>query len=166
MALEGYNIAYSVVDELIPEDDILGEDELEHYGMSRRSGRYPWGSGENPYQRTGYFRRGLSEMRSQGMSDKEIMQAMGMSSTEFRQMNSLAKDAKRAEYIAEIQRLKDQGLSNVEIGKRMDPPIGESQVRNLLTANASERASMSPMLLKSRWRQRSILMSAMLRSVN
>ena len=23
---------------------------LEHYGMPRRSGRYPWGSGEDPYQ--------------------------------------------------------------------------------------------------------------------
>lgn len=143
MALEGYDIACLAVDELDLEDDILAEDELEHYGMPRRSGRYPWGSGENPYQRTGYFRRGLSEMRSQGMTDKEIMQAMGMSSTEFRQMNSLAKNAKRAEDISEILRLKDQGLSNVEIGKRMNPPIGESQVRNLLTANSSERASMT-----------------------
>lgn len=143
MALEGYDIACLAVDELDIEDDILAEDELEHYGMPRRSGRYPWGSGENPYQRTGYFRRGLSEMRSQGMTDKEIMQAMGMSSTEFRQMNSLAKNAKRAEDISEILRLKDQGLSNVEIGKRMNPPIGESQVRNLLTANSSERASMT-----------------------
>ena len=143
MALEGYDIACLTDDELDLEDDILAEDELEHYGMPRRSGRYPWGSGENPYQRTGYFRRGLSEMRSQGMTDKEIMQAMGMSSTEFRQMNSLAKNAKRAEDISEILRLKDQGLSNVEIGKRMNPPIGESQVRNLLTANASERASMT-----------------------
>lgn len=143
MALEGYDIACLTVDELDLENDILAEDELEHYGMPRRSGRYPWGSGENPYQRTGYFRRGLSEMRSQGMTDKEIMQAMGMSSTEFRQMNSLAKNAKRAEDISEILRLKDQGLSNVEIGKRMNPPIGESQVRNLLTANSSERASMT-----------------------
>lgn len=143
MALEGYDVACLAVDELDLEDDILAEDELEHYGMPRRSGRYPWGSGENPYQRTGYFRRGLSEMRSQGMTDKEIMQAMGMSSTEFRQMNSLAKDAKRSEDISEILKLKDQGLSNVEIGKRMNPPIGESQVRNLLTANASERASMT-----------------------
>ena len=143
MALEGYDVECLEVDELDLEDDILAEDELEHYGMPRRSGRYPWGSGENPYQRTGYFRRGLSEMRSQGMTDKEIMQAMGMSSTEFRQMNSLAKDAKRSEDISEILKLKDQGLSNVEIGKRMNPPIGESQVRNLLTANASERASMT-----------------------
>ena len=24
--------------------------ELMHYGMPRRSGRYPWGSGKDPYQ--------------------------------------------------------------------------------------------------------------------
>lgn len=24
--------------------------ELYHYGIKRRSGRYPWGSGKNPYQ--------------------------------------------------------------------------------------------------------------------
>lgn len=28
-----------------------GNEELYHYGIKRRSGRYPYGSGENPYQR-------------------------------------------------------------------------------------------------------------------
>lgn len=26
------------------------DDVLEHYGIKRRSGRYPWGSGDRPYQ--------------------------------------------------------------------------------------------------------------------
>lgn len=29
--------------------DLLPENILEHYGIPRRSGRYPWGSGEDPY---------------------------------------------------------------------------------------------------------------------
>ena len=29
--------------------DLLPGDSLEHYGIPRRSGRYPWGSGEDPY---------------------------------------------------------------------------------------------------------------------
>ena len=29
---------------------ITDEEYLAHYGMPRRSGRYPWGSGEDPYQ--------------------------------------------------------------------------------------------------------------------
>ena len=33
----------------------IAEEILMHYGMPRRSGRYPWGSGENPYQHSGDF---------------------------------------------------------------------------------------------------------------
>ena len=28
------------------------DDVLEHYGIKRRSGRYPWGSGDRPYQKS------------------------------------------------------------------------------------------------------------------
>ena len=31
------------------------EDFLMHYGIARRSGRYPWGSGDNPYQHENWF---------------------------------------------------------------------------------------------------------------
>jgi hypothetical protein len=138
-----YRYGYSVVNDEDLEDEVLSDDELKHYGTPRHSGRYPWGSGENPYQRTGYFRNGLAEMRGKGLSDKEIMQAMGLSSTEFRQMNSISKDAQRAENISNIKKFKEQGLSNVEIGKRMVPPIGESQVRALLKEQANERANLT-----------------------
>ena len=37
------------------EDLLDDEDELEHYGTPRHSGRYPWGSGDNPYQRYADF---------------------------------------------------------------------------------------------------------------
>ena len=37
-------------------------DELKHYGMPRRSGRYPWGSGENP-QRNGDFLSRVEELK-------------------------------------------------------------------------------------------------------
>lgn len=30
-------------------DGLFSEETLEHYGVPQRSGRYPWGSGENPY---------------------------------------------------------------------------------------------------------------------
>lgn len=119
------------------------EESLTHYGTPRHSGRYPWGSGENPYQRTGYFRSGLAEMRGKGLTDKEIMQAMGLSSTEFRQMNSISKNAQRAENIATVQKMKAEGLSNVEIGKRLVPPRGESYVRSLLVENAASRTQLT-----------------------
>ena len=31
----------------------IESDTLEHYGMPRRSGRYPYGSGDDPYQHDG-----------------------------------------------------------------------------------------------------------------
>jgi len=37
------------MDELMFIDGLISEDDLAHYGVPRRSGRYPWGSGENPY---------------------------------------------------------------------------------------------------------------------
>ena len=30
-------------------EEFIPEEVLEHYGVPRKSGRYPWGSGENPY---------------------------------------------------------------------------------------------------------------------
>ena len=72
--------------------------ELRHYGMPRRSGRYPWGSGKDPYQHTprGFVER-VTELRKSGMSDKEIAESMGIldkngkySSTIFRARYSQA----------------------------------------------------------------------------
>lgn len=41
-------------DFLVGFDVIVDEnDTIEHYGTPRHSGRYPWGSGEDPYQKGG-----------------------------------------------------------------------------------------------------------------
>lgn len=42
----------------------LTDDILMHYGMPRRSGRYPWGSGDNPYQHSGDFLSRVEELKS------------------------------------------------------------------------------------------------------
>ena len=47
---------------------------LEHYGIKRRSGRYPWGSGEDPYQHSGDFLSRVEELKKSGMS--ETMQTL------------------------------------------------------------------------------------------
>ena len=43
-------------------------DELMHYGMPRRSGRYPWGSGDDPYQHSKDFLGRVEELRKQGIT--------------------------------------------------------------------------------------------------
>ena len=45
----------------------IAEEILMHYGMPRRSGRYPWGSGDNPYQHSGDFLSRVDELKSLGM---------------------------------------------------------------------------------------------------
>lgn len=108
----------------------MEEDELLHYGTPRHSGRYPWGSGENPYQRTASFIGHVQKLKKQGMSEVEIAKGMGMTTKELRAKYSIAKDEKRMADAAEALRLKNKGMSNTAIGKRMG--INESSVRALL----------------------------------
>ena len=51
-------------------------DILEHYGTKRHSGRYPWGSGETPYQHSGDFLSRVEKFKAKGMSEGEILDAI------------------------------------------------------------------------------------------
>jgi len=118
---------------------IIDEDVyLAHYGTPRRSGRYPWGSGENPYQDNKKFITMIADLRKKGMSDPDIARGFGMTTTQFRAVNSMAKNENKQADINMALRLHDKGLSNVAIGKRMD--IRESSVRSLLAPGAKDKA--------------------------
>lgn len=119
------------------------KNELEHYGTPRHSGRYPWGSGEDPYQHEDGFYGQVTTMRKSGMSEKEIAKAMGMSTTVLRQRLSIAKDELKASRAAQALRLKDKGYSNTKIGELLSPddPLPESTVRNLLKPALTQRAN-------------------------
>ena len=54
----------------------IAEDILMHYGVKRRSGRYPWGSGENPYQHSGDFLSRVEGLQKDGLSEKAIAEAL------------------------------------------------------------------------------------------
>lgn len=112
----------------------IAEEILMHYGMPRRSGRYPWGSGENPYQHSGDFLSRIDELKSQGMSDTEIAKAMGLTTTQYRTQKSLAKDERRALDVARAKSLREDGLSLNEIAKEMGF-ANDSSVRSLLNEN-------------------------------
>ena len=66
------------------------KDILAHTGVARRSGRYPWGSGDNPHQRTGDFLSRVDALRETGKSETEVARMLGLSSTEYRIQKSLA----------------------------------------------------------------------------
>lgn len=119
----------------------MNDDELMHYGTPRHSGRYPWGSGENPYQSSTGLYGMAKQLKSQGMSDKEIAESFGMSTREYKSAYSNAKNEVRAANRAEALRLKDKGYSNTAIGKRMG--VNESTVRGWMDEDIAERSSIS-----------------------
>lgn len=111
-----------------------------HQGTIPHSGRYEYGSGDNPFQREVSFRRELVKMRQQGLSDDEIMKAMGMKSTEFRQMVSISKDRELSENIARAKELSAKGYSNTEIAKIMGMPASsENKIRYWLKQDGSSK---------------------------
>lgn len=116
---------------------------LEHYGILRKSGRYPWGSGETQSERNQTFLDIVADMRKKGMKDTEIAKAFNspdypFTTTHLRALTSIAKTEQRQEKIAMAERLKAKGLSNIAIGQRMNLP--ESSVRALLAPGARDRA--------------------------
>ena len=111
---------------------------LAHYGILRRSGRYPWGSGKTQEERNRSFLGIVDEMHKQGMSDTEIARGFGMTTTQLRASRTIAKTAEKQAQIGMAQRLKDKGYSNVAIGERMG--LNESSVRALLAPGQKDKA--------------------------
>lgn len=119
---------------------------LLHYGMPRRSGRYPWGSGDNPYQHSGDFLSRYDELKKQGLSETEIARAMGFvdkktnltQTTKLRTQISLAREERRADLVARARSLREDGLSLNEIAKEMGYN-NDSSVRSLLNENSEAR---------------------------
>ena len=64
--------------------------ELMHYGMPRRSGRYPWGSGKDPYQHCTDFLSRVQYMVENGVSDEDIAKTMGLTMEQFNIEKSFA----------------------------------------------------------------------------
>lgn len=127
--------------------DAGGRPFLEQYGIARKSGRYPWGSG-------GSFGEGDSDsvlgrsatmlsvdaaLRAKGVSEKDIAASFGMTQKQLRETKTIARNADRQHKISQIERMRNKGMSNVEIGRRLNIP--EPTVRSLLAAGVKDRAS-------------------------
>ena len=93
--------------------------ELYHYGIKRRSGRYPWGSGKDPYQHSGDFLARVDELKNQGLSEAEIAKAIGLTTTQLRVQKSLAKDERRSLQVDTAKSLREKGYSLNEIAKKI-----------------------------------------------
>lgn len=134
---------------------------LEHRGVKRKSGRYEWGSGANPYQHpyrpVGHnpflndkqaFYNAYRDMKEKGMTEGQIATFMDetyfgakgkFKTTQLRAWVTLGKEAQLAANISRAKILKDKGMSNQAIGDDLGVP--ESTVRNYLKEDRQERAN-------------------------
>ena len=128
------------------------KDILMHYGTPRHSGRYPWGSGENPYQRNGDFLSRVDELKGQGLSDTEIAKAMGLTTTQFRTQRSLAKDERRALEVERAKALQSDGYNPSEIARMMGYN-SESSIRSLLNSDSEARMNQARVTAENLKRQ-------------
>ena len=117
----------------------VAEDILMHYGMPKRSGRYPWGSGENPYQHSGDFLSRIEQLKKEGWSEtpENIMKEFGLTTTQYRTEKRLATHERRMLDVARAKSLKEDGLGYTEIGREMG--MSESTIRSLLNQHSESR---------------------------
>lgn len=116
--------------------NLIQDDILMHYGVKRRSGRYPWGSGDNPFQHGGDFLSRVEELQSQGKSEKQIADELKMSTTDLRMQVRVAKHERRMVLADRAKSLREDGKTLDEIAKIMGYN-NDSSVRALLNENTA-----------------------------
>lgn len=127
--------------------DIDVVDSIVHYGMPRRSGRYPWGSGENPYQHSNDFISRHDALKKQGLSEVEIAKAMGCvrgekgepSTAILRAQLAIAKAERFSYQYKTATSMREDGHTYQEIADRLGL-AGESSARALLAADPTKRS--------------------------
>lgn len=114
---------------------------LMHYGRGHldggHSGRYPWGSGADAYQRNADLLSVIEKMKKEGLSEKEIMDSLHITSSDIRDARAIAKMRKR---IADEERARylvyEKQYSKSAAARLMG--INESSLRSLLDPELSE----------------------------
>ena len=137
----------------------IQEDILMHYGVKKRSGRYPWGSGENPYQHGGDFLSRVEELQRLGKNEKEIADELKMSTTDLRKQIRVAKHERRALQADRARSLREDGKTLDEIASILGY-TNDSSVRALLnenTATNKNKARATAEILKKELDEKGVL---------
>lgn len=118
---------------------VLEGDELFHYGTKFHSGRYPYGSGEDPYQHGGDFLTRVERLRKEGWKEtaENVKKEFGISLEDYRNEKAWANYTRRERQVARAKSLKEKGLGDTAIGREMGIP--ESSVRSLLNPKSEAK---------------------------
>lgn len=119
--------------------NVVAQDILMHYGTKRHSGRFPWGSGENPYQHEIDFLNRARKLRAKGLNEIDIAHKCGYETTsELRAALRKANNDVRAYRIQWGQALLNDGLTPAEASRRMG--ISDSTFRAMMKEQSQARA--------------------------
>ena len=137
------NVIAEEIKSYIGSAQMSDEEFLEHYGMPRRSGRYPWGSGDDPYQHGPDFLSRVEQLKAKGWQEtpENIKKEFGLTTSQYRIEKSICNDERKALDIARAKSLKADGLSTSEIGRRMG--VNESTVRGWFDQEQKARYNQS-----------------------
>ena len=119
-------------------DTYENDTSIVHYGTKRHSGRYPWGSGDSPYQRSGDFLSRVDELKRAGKKERDILDTINselpkeyqLGTTEFRVAQQKAKHDRQQLLYDRARGLSDDGLGYTAIAREIN--ISESTVRSML----------------------------------
>lgn len=108
------------------------EDELKHYGILRKSGRYPWGSGVDVYQRSMDFYGVVDTLKGKGIPEAEIAASMGLTVQDLRSTKTIAKEQIIREQTLRAVALRDKGTSIQAIAEDLGipPPTVRLRLKN------------------------------------
>ena len=125
----------------IPDENVFDDrsDALMHYGMPRRSGRYPWGSGENPFQHGDDFLSRYDKLKAEGKTEAQIAEAMQIRVADMAVYKRSAEHERWMNKYYTAKSMRDHGKSNREIAQEIfGDPKKESTVRSMLDNGVAE----------------------------
>lgn len=106
----------------------MAEPVMIHYGILRRSGRYPWGSGGDIIYRS-------DRMAAKGLSEKEIAAGLGMTTKELRNRKAIVKAEIKEAQRTNVTKQKESGMSIAAIAREFK--MAPSTIRDLLKPAAA-----------------------------
>lgn len=118
----------------------MSNDELRHYGILRKSGRYPWGSGKDEYARSQEFYQIVNGLKAKGLPDVEIAKAVGLSVADLRSTRTIAKEEIIREQTYQSVKLREKGMSVQAIADQLGIPQPTVRLRLKNSENMKESA--------------------------
>ena len=126
------NYSADDVRDFLVDNQELFNDHLAHYGLPRRSGRYKWGSGKDPYQSTGGKR---SFKKTALAGERYIKSKLGSSNRAQKKAERKAAKAREKE---ENEKAKEQRKNKYRDEKAYVKSLSDEELRKINTRDQME----------------------------